>query len=267
MRDPEVFEKTYEALGLEGKGIISFVGAGGKTSLCFRLGHELAAQGKLVLVTTTTKMMEPSKNQAQVRIFSKDLRQVVREAVWLKGKGRVVFAAHSFSHEEGKVLGFEPEAFHSILEDGPFDWILIEADGSRGLPIKAPNEREPVVPEGSGWVVGVIGLDSIGKPLGPQWAFRWELLGQVAGVYPGRPITEESIGNLALHPKGLFKGCPGEAKRTLFLNKVDIEGAFEGAMRVAEHLQDLCTRRFPLAVIAGSAIKGEKFWKWSLGVH
>ena len=39
--------------------VISFVGAGGKTSCMLELARNLAAQGKKVLVTTTTHMEHP----------------------------------------------------------------------------------------------------------------------------------------------------------------------------------------------------------------
>ena len=38
------------------KGIVTFIGAGGKTSAIFQVAKELAAQKKKVIITTTTKM-------------------------------------------------------------------------------------------------------------------------------------------------------------------------------------------------------------------
>ena len=52
-----------QALMLGDGGVISLVGAGGKTSLMFKLAHELSKTGEPVLTTTTTKIFEPGPDQ------------------------------------------------------------------------------------------------------------------------------------------------------------------------------------------------------------
>ena len=59
-----------DALMLGEGGVISLVGAGGKTSLMFRLAHELEKAGERVLTTTTTKIYEPSADQSAGLIVS-----------------------------------------------------------------------------------------------------------------------------------------------------------------------------------------------------
>jgi hypothetical protein len=43
--------------------------------------------------------------------------------------------------------------------------LLVEADGSRRLPLKAPAEHEPAIPSFTNLSVGVVGLLGLGKPL------------------------------------------------------------------------------------------------------
>ena len=52
-----------EALGLQAREVISLVGAGGKTTLMFRLAKELLLSGKRVVTTTTTKILEPTPEE------------------------------------------------------------------------------------------------------------------------------------------------------------------------------------------------------------
>jgi probable selenium-dependent hydroxylase accessory protein YqeC len=56
----------YEALNIDLNisELISLVGAGGKTSIMFRLAKELKASGKKVLVTTTTNIAVSEALQA-----------------------------------------------------------------------------------------------------------------------------------------------------------------------------------------------------------
>ena len=50
-----------EALGLKNEGMLSLIGAGGKTTTLFCLADELFREGSRVLVTTTTKIFKPTK--------------------------------------------------------------------------------------------------------------------------------------------------------------------------------------------------------------
>src|SRR4030042_6313460 len=54
-----------ESLDLRAKEVISLVGAGGKTTLMFRLAKELLLAGKRVVTTTTTKILEPSSEETR----------------------------------------------------------------------------------------------------------------------------------------------------------------------------------------------------------
>ncbi len=49
-----------DILKLKSQGVISIIGAGGKTSLMFSLAKELSKSGKKVLTTTTTKIFMPT---------------------------------------------------------------------------------------------------------------------------------------------------------------------------------------------------------------
>ena len=52
-----------ESLDLRAREVISLVGAGGKTTLMFRLAKELVLTGEKVVTTTTTKILEPSSEE------------------------------------------------------------------------------------------------------------------------------------------------------------------------------------------------------------
>ena len=52
------------------------------------------------------------------------------------------------------------------------DLTLIEADGARHLPCKAPAEHEPALLSSSDLVIGVTGLSALGQPLGKEMCIR-----------------------------------------------------------------------------------------------
>jgi probable selenium-dependent hydroxylase accessory protein YqeC len=208
--------------------VIAFVGAGGKTSSMFALARAFAStrepSSSRVLVTTTTRILNPDgASWREGKLFgslfvhpdpsSPEARARLRSA-----GGRVVLA--SAKDESGtKLAGVEPETISVLVP--LFDAILVEADGARGLSIKAPSEREPVVPQCATAVVGLVGLDAIGMPLDERIAHRPELLGPLVGCAPGEAISPEHVLRLACAPEGLFKGSPPGAMRILLLNKAD----------------------------------------------
>jgi probable selenium-dependent hydroxylase accessory protein YqeC len=54
-------------------GVISLVGAGGKTTLMFRMARELAAAGETVLTTTTTRIYRPEAAQSAHVVVADEL--------------------------------------------------------------------------------------------------------------------------------------------------------------------------------------------------
>lgn len=65
------------------------------------------------------------------------------------------------------------------------DLVLVEADGSRRLPVKVPGPNEPVVPKNSDMVLSVLGLSALGEPA-EKLCFRAERAEELVREH-GRP--------------------------------------------------------------------------------
>ncbi len=223
-----------EALTLEKGGVVSFVGAGGKTSLMFRIARELSSAGETVLTTTTTKIMMPSKDQSPHVILSDSLDEVIDKArVLIKKNLHISAASQRTDSPLGKITGFAPEVIDEIWKAGVFRWILVEADGASRKPLKAPAFYEPVIPDCSGWLIGIIGLKAIGKPLEERCVFRHKLYAEVTGLKPEEPVTEESVADVLIDKNGIMKGCPSHTKKVVFLNMADNQKLVESGRRIA----------------------------------
>ncbi|MBW2609677.1 MAG: putative selenium-dependent hydroxylase accessory protein YqeC [Deltaproteobacteria bacterium] len=226
-----------DSLMLEDGGVVAFVGAGGKTSLMFRIAHELSKADGPVLSTTTTKIMMPDRNQSPHVILADTPEEVLKKAeALLKDNIHLSAAAGKLPYQD-KLVGFQPEYIDVLFKAGMFRWILLEGDGAAGRPLKVPKSNEPVIPKCAGWVVGVVGLDCIGKPLEERWVYRSDIYAEVTGLKMGEPVTEASIAAAIINKKGIMKGCPSNAMRFVFLNKADRKEDLEAGRRIARLLK------------------------------
>ena len=106
------------------------MGGGGKTTLMFKLARELSLAGEPVLTTTTTKIFEPSLDQAGGVILSGSVPNLLDRADELLDKHRHLTAAVGKLPESGKLYGFRPEIIGELWNAGLFQWIIVEADGA-----------------------------------------------------------------------------------------------------------------------------------------
>lgn len=134
------------------RGVTAIIGGGGKTSLLLRLGRELSAQARVVLCATA-KMFPPEG----VLLLDKPDAASLEAA--LQAHRLVCVGADA---GQGKIT--LPEAQLALLLAAA-EYVLVEADGSRGLPLKAHAAHEPVIPANAARVVSVLGVDGIGQTI------------------------------------------------------------------------------------------------------
>lgn len=224
-----------EALGIKTKEVISLTGAGGKTTLMFRLAKELLLEGKKVVTTTTTKILGPASEETPYLFIDPD-EEKVRQFITchLSEYGHITIARERL--ESGKLRGISSTLVNGLWSLEGIDMMIIEADGAAGRPVKAPREGEPVIPPNTTLVVAILGVDGIGKELNEENVFQAERISEITGIPVGEKMTEEAIAILMTHPKGVFKGTPSSSRVVAFLNKVDIPEGRERARRVAQKI-------------------------------
>ncbi len=223
------------ALGLGIREMVSLVGAGGKTTLMFRLANELVLEGKKVVTTTTTKIMEPFKEETPFLLLNQDevtIKKYIHDQIG--GKRHMTVASERIG--SGKLKGISLNCVEGLWELREIDYLIIEADGAAGRPIKAPRELEPVIPLNTTLVVGILGVDGLGMELNEKNVFQPERISKLTGLAMGERISEEALAILFTHPEGVFKGTPKSSRMITFLNKIDIPDGLKKAQCVAEKI-------------------------------
>jgi probable selenium-dependent hydroxylase accessory protein YqeC len=238
------------ALGLGPREHIAIVGGGGKTALMIALGDALSRAGARVITTTTTKVWLAQARLAPCVIFTHN------HPLWREDLGRglseskSVFVAER-PLESGKAHGIDPAVCDDLFTSGAADYVIAEADGAAGRPVKAHAPHEPVISQSSTVVVAMAGLDCLGRPADSLTVFRLNFFLRMTGLREGQTLTTESVSRLFKGAAGLFRGSPPEAKLVVFLNKLDALMGDQEAISLGRRI--LKTSFLPLdRVICGS---------------
>ncbi|MGL4649213.1 MAG: selenium cofactor biosynthesis protein YqeC [Caldilineaceae bacterium] len=227
-----------------GLAVVTVIGGGGKTSLVFRLAREVVARGGRVVTATTTRVAVRQLEQAPALLrlskgqLAPDHWDGLKRAL---DDHQHCFVVGNETLLNGKQAGVEPEVIDALAaQAGPLgiNLIVVEGDGSRTLPVKAPAEHEPVIPASTTLVLSTLGLDAIGAPLDEAHAHRPERIRALLGLPPTGPerLTPAQAATLLLHPEGGAKGRPPGARLLPVLNKADVAAHLAPARLAAAQL-------------------------------
>ena len=223
------------ALCIGDRSHIALVGGGGKTTLLHALGDHLAGR---VVLTTTTKMGIAEHRGRPVLLDPSDVEVVAATSsgpamVWRRIGG-------------DKAIGVEParcDAWFDVV-----DHVVVEADGSRGRPFKAPTDHEPVIPKTATLVVHVMGVDALGRVIADQ-CHRPLRVAALAACRADRRLDPFMAARVIVHRRGVRRSVPADAEHAVVITKVD-----EGTALLADELADELRDRDPtLRIIAVAA--------------
>jgi probable selenium-dependent hydroxylase accessory protein YqeC len=174
--------------------IVSFVGAGGKSTAMWTIAEELSNKGKKVFVTTTTKIFIPHKNQtSKIIMIENDTKFMDIYADTTSGE----IITLGKDTKKNKILGI-PSSFIEKIKCLNNAVILIEADGASRKPFKAPESFEPVVPQNTKIVIPVIGTEILGQKLLPSNAHRINKIKEITNLKDGDIITPDAVKKVLL---------------------------------------------------------------------
>jgi molybdenum cofactor cytidylyltransferase len=193
----------------------------------FALAAELPGR---VIITTTTRIFAAQIARAPAVVFADDLSRLDD---YLAAHGRCLVIGRV---DGDKAVGVDPNLPARLLARPGVDHVLVEADGSRMRPVKAPADHEPVVPPGTTLLVPVAGLDALDGPL-DAIAHRPERIRAIANgedwLTAEGHLTPTGLGRLMTHPSGGLKNTPTAARIVPFLNKVETDGKLAAAREAA----------------------------------
>lgn len=199
-------------------GITAVIGGGGKTSLLRALGRELSRRHRVVLCTTTKIYPFPDLPCART---AAELTALSEEPLICTG-----------TDVSGGKLTVPPVSLTELARI--YDYVLVEADGSAGRPMKAHAAHEPVIPPEARQRLLVVGASGFGCPIETA-AHRPERYAALAGVVLADPVTSQTQAAVMLAEN---------LHDSVYVNQVETPAAWTAAGELA--------RRLDCPVTAGS---------------
>ena len=195
-------------------GVTAIIGSGGKTSAMLRLARELGRDARVIVCTSTRilppeglpLLREPDAARAAEILASEHILCVGTPAE----KGKLAAPGLAFSQ------------LAALAE-----YMLVEADGSKRLPVKAHAAYEPVIPPEANQTVCVFGLSGLKRPI-CEVAHRAELYAKNLNVSPETILTPQ-LAAAHLDLEGLHT--------RVLLNQADVPGGREAARAMANILK------------------------------
>lgn len=220
-----------KALRAEQPMTIAFVGAGGKTTAMFQLARHFSA----ALVTTSTHLGAWQTGQADTHIIWQANAALMGFPVPETGICLVSGPLDPNSNRYGSLNAAQLAQLRQIAKANGLP-LLIEADGSRQKPLKAPAGHEPAVPEFVDAVVVVAGLSGLGQPLNEETVHRAERFTALSGLGMGENVSAAGLAKVLNHAEGGLKNIPIRAKRIALLNQAETSQRQAAAGFMADEL-------------------------------
>ena len=214
------------AFDIRAGDMVAIVGGGGKSSLMFAL--ERAWQGN-ILLTTTTRIFQAQIKRARTHLALEDVDQLGDK---LAEYGSCLIIGKT-AGEKAHGVGVEMPALWLARPD--VDLVVIEADGSRMRPIKAPAKHEPVIPPATTLCVVVMGMDALERPI-LEVAHRPELVCEITGLVSNELLTPAAVATLLTSKRGGLKGVSEGVRVAVCINKVETAERQQTAKLIAKRL-------------------------------
>jgi probable selenium-dependent hydroxylase accessory protein YqeC len=203
---------------LPSEGLTCVVGAGGKKTTLYALANALDR----AVVTATVRIPIFDPHVGRVVVTDDPASVIDRNDEWPLG----VVPEREF---EDRYRGYDRGVIEEFARKTEVP-VLVKADGARMREFKAPDDREPQLPQNTDTVLPIASVHAVGEPLTEGVVHRPERVAAIAGIDLGEEITPEVVAAVLASPDGGLKDVPDDATVIPVLNKVD-DGEDEAVAR------------------------------------
>lgn len=192
---------------------VALFGAGGKSSLLYRLGHELAGHHARVLLSSLTKAVPPDSIPMWV------LENVEPSAELPFSTDCRLLNLLRRGDTPGKSAGLEPAQLQAATTLA--DVCLFENDGAAKHPLKVHREPDPRVPRWATHAVILVGAEVLETRIDEGFVHRAEAFCAHWGWNAEVILTESHLVEVLHGPRGYRSCLPDGLEPVYLVNKAD----------------------------------------------
>jgi probable selenium-dependent hydroxylase accessory protein YqeC len=223
-------------------GLTCVVGAGGKKTTMYALGARLDR----AVLTATVRIPIFDPHVQRVFVTNDPVAVLSTVDVWPVG---IVPC-----RDGNRYQGYDPTTVDTITDTNRATSVLLKADGARTRWLKAPDEREPQLPERADTVVPIASARVVGKPLSAEHVHRPERVAELTGCAIDDPLSAEDVATVLGSERGGLKNVPTDAIAIPLVNMVDNASLEAVGREIAREILDRTDRTdVPRVVLAQMA--------------
>jgi len=186
-------QKGGRGYSLKKAKVIAVAGAGGKSTYIRKESERYAKEGRKVAVLTSTHIYNP-----RYEFGLKKPARMAEEAEGIPDDRTPVASIHGVDYygvpsEQFKLGSVSRETYIFIIRT--YDFVFVEADGSRGMPAKVPSPGEPVIPKETDKIVVVMGKQAAGRTVS-EVCQHYDPA-RVSWLTPDARLSEEDLRRIA----------------------------------------------------------------------
>jgi len=209
-----IHEIFINPTNLQTKSCVAVIGGGGKTSFVFKVGYEISLIYNKVLLSSITKA--GNGNITNVHFLQES---TIPETLQKLSSQNLLYVLKKKINDE-KYLGVTNDELKHLNHYS--DITIFEADGARNLPLKAHNDRDPIIPSFATHVVILVGADVVNTRICDGFVHRPELFCSKWNLTKNTMLTPKLIAHVVTDKKGYMSKVKTNIPVVYFINKAGV---------------------------------------------
>jgi len=226
--------------------VIALVGAGGKTTILFSLAASMAAEWSGTVIICGTTRFTLGTPTPPIWSFT----DVINIGTTSSLPSTIVVSNSIDPGYKGRFSPLDNRQIADLAQLSNVVAILVNADGSRMKPIKAPKSEEPVLPSLCTHIICMIGADALGLPITTEAVHRPDEIRCVLDSIGRSGLTQldsKAISEVLVHTYGAL-AVRTHCKFSIVVHKADYQDAAELIAQAITETSFFSKQKFPIVL-------------------
>ena len=226
--------------------VIALVGAGGKTTILFSLAASMAVEWSGTVIICGTTRFTLGTPTPPIWSFT----DVINIGTTSSLPSTIVVSNSIDPGDKGRFSPLDNQQIAQLAELREIAAVLVNADGSRMRPFKAPKPEEPILPDLTTHVICLVGADALGLPITAEAVHRPDEIRLVLDSIGRSGLTQldsKAISEVLVHTYGAL-AARTHCKFSIIVHKSDYQDAAEAIAKAITETSFFSKQEFPIVL-------------------